>query len=362
MANTVGLCMIVKNEAHVIERCLASVRPLIDAWTIVDTGSTDGTQEVIRNVMADVPGELHEAPWRDFGFNRSQALELARDRADYSLVIDADAELDVPNGWRWPELTADLYMLRHQLGETGWWRESLVATRLPWRFVGVLHEYLECPNPFTRDRIDGPRMVHHPDGARSQGVTAIEKYALDAAVLEEALVHEPDNARYQFYLGRSYSDSQQWDKALQALSRRLTMGGFEEEIFDALQLIASIHADREADPDTVIAAYLKAYENRPTRAEPLCSLARYLRQHDRFELARLFAARAAEIPQPDDVLFVDASVYLWRSDDELAVASYWTGHYAECAALCRELLESGDLPESERDRVLENLRFAESKL
>ena len=37
---TINLCMIVKNEAHVIERCLASVLPLIDKWSIVDTGST----------------------------------------------------------------------------------------------------------------------------------------------------------------------------------------------------------------------------------------------------------------------------------------------------------------------------------
>ena len=65
--------MIVKNEAHVIRRCLDSVRPLIDRWVIVDTGSTDGTQALIRELMADVPGELHERPWVDFSTNRNQA-------------------------------------------------------------------------------------------------------------------------------------------------------------------------------------------------------------------------------------------------------------------------------------------------
>ena len=43
------LNMIVKNEAPVIERCLASVRPWIDHWVVVDTGSTVGTEERIRN-------------------------------------------------------------------------------------------------------------------------------------------------------------------------------------------------------------------------------------------------------------------------------------------------------------------------
>ena len=49
--NKVSLCpnMIVKNESHVILRLLNSVAPIIDYWVIADTGSTDGTQEIIKN-------------------------------------------------------------------------------------------------------------------------------------------------------------------------------------------------------------------------------------------------------------------------------------------------------------------------
>ena len=82
--------MIVKNEARVIERCLASVRPLIDSWVITDTGSTDGTQDLIREALDGVPGELREEPWVDFGHNRTRNIQHARGKADFLLTVDAD--------------------------------------------------------------------------------------------------------------------------------------------------------------------------------------------------------------------------------------------------------------------------------
>ena len=60
--------MMVKNEAPVIGRCLDSVRKLIDSWVIVDTGSTDGTQSLVAEILHDIPGKLYERPWRDFAF------------------------------------------------------------------------------------------------------------------------------------------------------------------------------------------------------------------------------------------------------------------------------------------------------
>jgi glycosyltransferase involved in cell wall biosynthesis len=50
---SICLNMIVRNEAHIVHELLDSVVPHIDAWVVVDTGSDDGTQEAIRNYMAD---------------------------------------------------------------------------------------------------------------------------------------------------------------------------------------------------------------------------------------------------------------------------------------------------------------------
>ena len=135
------LSMIVKNEAHVIRRCLDSVRPIIDHWVIVDTGSTDGTQDVIRAAMADMPGMLVERPWVDFAFNRTEALQLARPQADYSLIIDADDVLVIPDDFVFPQIDAAGYLFNIIHGIHQYSRIQLVNNKMEWRYRGIIHEF-----------------------------------------------------------------------------------------------------------------------------------------------------------------------------------------------------------------------------
>ena len=78
---TLCLCMIVRNESHVIRRALESVRGIIDYWVICDTGSSDSTPIEILAALAGIPGELHGAAWVNFGHNRTDVLRLARGKA-----------------------------------------------------------------------------------------------------------------------------------------------------------------------------------------------------------------------------------------------------------------------------------------
>jgi tetratricopeptide (TPR) repeat protein len=356
--------MIVKDEAHVIRRCLQSITPFIDTWAIIDTGSSDGTQKVIREFFAEAgkPGVLKERPWKDFGTNRSEALELARGRAAYTLIIDADEVFNAPDGFRWPELSDDAYQLLHRSGETEthFWLTKLVKSSLPWRYVGVLHEALACAAPHHVGRISGPLIHGMFDSARNK-LSQEEKYTRDAHVLEAALEKEPDNARYVFYLGQSWRDAHQYKKALKAYQRRAQMRGWEEEGWYAQYQTARClaHLGRR---DEAIAAYLATYQRRPTRAEPLCDLARMHRDSKDFHVAYLFAVAADELERPDDTLFVDDSVYRWRRMDERSIAAYWIGRHAESAGLSRRLLDEGQLPEAHRERIQKNLRFALDKL
>ena len=111
MNKKICLNMIVKNESAVIQRCLESIKHLIDYWVIVDTGSTDGTQEKILSYMEDIPGELHERPWKDFASNRNQVLELSRGKGDYLLFIDADEKWSFDPDFVFPQLEKDSYLI-----------------------------------------------------------------------------------------------------------------------------------------------------------------------------------------------------------------------------------------------------------
>ena len=360
MSQTLCLNMIVKDEAPVIRRCLEAARPLIDSWVIVDTGSTDGTQDIVREVLGDLPGELHERPWVDFGTNRSEAIELARGKADYLLFLDADDTIHVPDGYVLPELVADCYDIEFVHAEVTYRRVCVVNNALPWRFEGVLHEHPEYGQPVVPAQLD-LRIRFGGDGNRSQQST-VEKYAHDAEVLERALAEDPDNTRYAFYLAQSYKDSQQLEKALGAYDHRATMAGFDEEVYCSLVEAGRLAKRLGHPPAEIIDRFLRAHDARPTRVEALGELAVFCREQGRWASARTFAERGLGIAPSTDVLFVEPAWHDWKLVDEFAVATYWTGEYDLCLRACDDLLQNGRVPKDQRARVRENKKFAADRL
>jgi glycosyltransferase involved in cell wall biosynthesis len=351
---TVCLTMIVKDEATVIRRCLDSVRPLIDRWTIVDTGSTDGTQEIIREHMRDLPGTLIERPFVNLAHNRNEAIARAREEADYLFVIDADEVVELVDGFELPRLEADSYDAEVVYGGCTYLRKQFVRAALPWRYCGVVHEYLECREARTEAFLPGLWTIPHRDGVRARDPTT---YRRDAILLERALIDEPDSSRYVFYLAQSYRDAGELELAIRNYERRAAMGGWVEEVWYSLYQVAVLKELLERPWPETMAAYLAAHQLRPDRAEPLFRVGAYYRRREEHHLAHLFLARAHEIPcPPSDRLFVERLLYGYGIAFEHAVASYHVGDHAGAIDANNRLLRSDVLPAELTEHVVRNRR------
>ena len=349
---TVSLCMIVKDESGVIERCLRSVLPFLDAWTVVDTGSTDGTPELVESMLGHLPGQLHHRPWQNFAANRTEALELNRGLADYHLIVDADDWLEAVPEFRLPELQADWYCLLVRYSGIRYHRPQLLRSALPWSYVGVVHECAHCSEAKVAGALPGLEYVcSSGQGARSRNP---HKFLDDAKLLEEALVADPGNSRNVFYLAQSYRDAGCWKEAAEVYQRRSQMGGWMEE-----QYVAHLERSRLlkllGTPAQVPAELLYAHQLVPGRAEALTDLAQFYREHGQWNLAYLFASRAAELEMPVEGLFLDESVYRWRAQDELALAEFYTGRFTAARQRTERLVGDVQIPEHDLQRLQNNL-------
>lgn len=361
--------MIVKDEAAIIEACLDSTRALIDYALVVDTGSRDGTQPVVRGWLAaqGIDGEVVDVPWRDFAFDRSDALARLRSvpQVDYALIIDADDRIRYRDGFDAAAfkagLTADLYDLDIELPPLVYSRPQICSNRRLFAYRGVLHEFLEGLPGFTRAKADGLVMTCTRDGNRSKNP---EKYRADAEVLTRALNTETDlflRSRYTFYRAQSLRDSDQPQPALEAYLERAKLGFWQQEVFESLYAAGQLMEKLDHPPETIIGTYLRAYDAAPTRAESLHALVAYAHRHGLAATGYLVGKTAIAMPRPADGLFVQDWIYEYGLLDEFAVAAYWSGHYEDCLTASERLLAEGRIPAVHNARVAENARVAREK-
>ncbi len=357
----VCLCMMVRNESRVIERALDSVVAHVDAWFVADTGSTDDTPTRIERRMRRerLPGRLHRTSFVDFGTSRTETVTEARRFClerdiGYLLLLDADEVVEVRDrDWKQRLVGAPGLVLYDD--PNAYRIQVLVPTAVAWRYVGRTHEYIEpvgeCPAP---ELFDGIVLHDHADG----GCKA-DKYDRDLRLLSRTVVEDPADERAWFYLGETYLNGNIDDrKALEAYTRRATMGGFEEEAwFAAYRRGHCLErlADGDAEPWTAIVAYFQAWERRPWRAEPLFEVVRLAGERGMHALGAATGDAALERVLPrgeraSDLLFVDRPKHGSALLDWTSVCLWWCGDAPRARELARRALRGSPASESARLR------------
>jgi glycosyltransferase involved in cell wall biosynthesis len=310
--------MIVKDEQHYIVPALESVKNFIDYWVILDSHSTDDTEGYAKMVLQGViPGEYHQydKPFRG-DEKRTAALQLARDKADYLLMIDADNifESDGPGPFR--DIDQPAYMIMKDLDGFRYPIVQLMRSDMDWRFEGVIHEFPVSATPCTPVMLPGVLVYEasRQTGERSQRdltrhyynhALLLEREIFDkGAELEPYLLH-----RYTFYAGQSYNDCGFYARSLELYRIRAKMGGYDEEVAYSLLMIATVLNKNNAPRHEILQAALQAWQYRPQRLECAMFLMEVLIA-DGLDLAALTVGRHSAGLQPcNDRLFLNKKIY-----------------------------------------------------
>lgn len=325
MKPSIALNSIVKNESARIERMLLSVLPHVKAVTILDTGSTDNTIEIIERLCKDagVYLTIGQTEFENFSQCRNEAFRIAKANnvadawCQFALLMDADMELIVENRAALFGLDATTISLtcKQQGGSVSYDNTRLL--NLNWGadpYVGVTHEYLNVPSAGAFPAI---RFIDHADGANR-----VNKWQRDATLLVAALQTDPDNTRSHYYLGNSYLDGGQFEAALVHYDRVIELNGWDEEVHDAKMKKAWCEL-KLGNEDKFVTSMIEAYNFRPRRAEPLYELAKYYRLKGKPLAALTFAKQGTKIERPNDFLFVDDFIHSHGLRYEYSIAAFY---------------------------------------
>ena len=152
---TISVVMMAKNEEQNIERCLKSIQGIANEIILIDTGSTDKTNEIAEKYQA----KIYNHPWEDnFSKHRNQSLSYAK--GDWVMVIDCDEEAVFPEGKKLSDLKHFLRQLPKEV--------DAVSLTLKDVQQGQVHVQYNVPKFFRRGTVQYQGIVHnepiHPGG------------------------------------------------------------------------------------------------------------------------------------------------------------------------------------------------------
>ena len=353
------LVMILKNEAHTVANTLRTVVHHIDCWVILDTGSDDGTPQVITRFFQDnpgraaggkaadagssggtaeakpVPGRLFSEPFIDYGATRNRVLVLAKETFNpvFTLMLSADEQVLNAGDLR-SFLEAVRYARGTQHGaypvvmNTGLKFDSIRVARVDagWRYKARVHEYLAPPTGpyvglFRPSALPSPPDAQSPVALAPPGPNALPGREILVAfnatdgprrfasqffirrILEEDLARNPNDTRSIYYLARTNSGVGNHSQAYYYYDLLAKRSKWDEEVYHGMVMRALETKHLSSPPESFTWQHrqtmlLDAFAFKPQNMDALHALAQDHFDSGRFQLAFLFALRAVQLPIP----------------------------------------------------------------
>ena len=326
--------IMVKNEESVIGKTL---QPFVDAgikdFFIYDTGSTDKTVSVTENYFKDNKISnfvIKQEPFIDFCTSRNRALTLAQQAfPNACFIVMPDAEWYLRNAAilvqfckEHQDENVDIYGMRIiNTSHLDYMNQRLFKCGGNGKFEGAVHEYA-----VGREGQSVPLDVYFEWAPTPQGMEkSRERWQRDRDILLREYFKNPDDPRTVFYLAQTYECLAELDNARVWYDKRVTMQGFDEERFVAHCRLARIY-ERLGNWDKALELDLKAFSERPHRAESLIHVAQHYYGTNDQALCYLFARQAADMPYPrQDILFIQKDLYDFTRHDLLGVGAWYFG-------------------------------------
>ena len=238
--NLINLCIMVKNGGEQFEKMLQQNMHLIDRWTILDTGSTDNTIDIIKKTLiGKKKGELYEEPFINFRDSRNRLLELAGETCKYTLMLD-DTYVVQGDIRKFLKLVrgdqfADSFSIYIRSYDIEYVSNRILKTDRKLKYIYKIHEVIQDEN---NANICVPRNSSHIIDYTYEYMEdrSNVRKQYDITMLLEDLQEYPNNPRTYYYLGQTYKLIKDYENAFKYYMERANhpSEGFLQEKIDAI--------------------------------------------------------------------------------------------------------------------------------
>lgn len=303
--NLINLCIMVKNAGPQFEQMLTRNLHLIDRWTILDTGSTDETLEIIKRVLVDKKdGQLYQEPFINFRDSRNRLLDLAGTSCKFNLMID-DTYIVHGNLREFlNEVRSDQYSNSFTLfivsDDTKYGSNRITKSNSGLRYIHRIHEVITDKNNINVI-IPEKRAFILDERFEYMEKRTMERKQLDLKLLYEEIEENRNDPRAYYYLAQTYNLLEDYEKAFFYFMKRceFTNSGFIQERVDAAFEAARIANFKLNKPwSECEELYFKCFKIDESRPEALYFIGIHYYLQNQMKIAYKYFKQAFEIGFP----------------------------------------------------------------